>query len=569
MADPTHNPHLTTSYGGLYSPSHMGGHPTPTAGFVPFHPMSAPMAGSYQGYAHLPTTSPGAPPGSLLSSQPQPLTAAPAFNNMGEYGGMEFQSLALSMLIPKEGLGDENGDENLYLNVELDEGRVASGVTESVPGMSLASGLSSMYSPFGSDFAHNSLLASAGLPRGLPQGLFPGVLPTTSDATILPYFSLLSPTSPTAGRPQVDSLPFMMGISPLTGSGLNTYSNQYPSPVSNTSSLLDMQMVANAMAQQGRLANYNDPAPPTMTQLDSSRAAGHRTKGAAASPQRTPVSSLTVSTATQTPSSDGRGGTELQHPHPSPCRTMSTANTPLVNLTPAATPTVACTSFNLASMSPADSSRMLGEDTAAMASALAAYTSTGSVSPGAVVSANGHPYTMNSMMMEGPDSAVQVPFDSMLGVPTTASADPTATTTTTLKPPRRSTGESRRQRPVTGERRVKTFTCAYQDCSKTFSKSSSVRSHEMTHTDKRPYLCDDCQKPFGRNHDLQRHMTTHKPEKEYQCDYCNVRFSRQDALHRHRRNNPNCAVTGARRGPGGRNNNGGTNRPTQVGAAPY
>ncbi|KAJ1656770.1 hypothetical protein IWQ61_003721 [Dispira simplex] len=92
----------------------------------------------------------------------------------------------------------------------------------------------------------------------------------------------------------------------------------------------------------------------------------------------------------------------------------------------------------------------------------------------------------------------------------------------------------------------KQFRCSYNNCGRSFLKSSSAKSHEMTHTKDRPFKCTQCEKNFGRNHDLQRHINTHMNVKPFFCQNCSVRFTRNDALRRHQRNSPKCDPHGRR-----------------------
>jgi DNA-directed RNA polymerase subunit RPC12/RpoP len=49
-------------------------------------------------------------------------------------------------------------------------------------------------------------------------------------------------------------------------------------------------------------------------------------------------------------------------------------------------------------------------------------------------------------------------------------------------------------------------------CSKVFNKLSSLRTHERTHSEGRPYRCEysGCPASFARNHDLRRHEKSHE-----------------------------------------------------------
>ncbi|KAG8748111.1 Metallothionein expression activator [Ceratobasidium sp. 414] len=72
-------------------------------------------------------------------------------------------------------------------------------------------------------------------------------------------------------------------------------------------------------------------------------------------------------------------------------------------------------------------------------------------------------------------------------------------------------------------------------CPRVFNKLSSLRAHERTHTEGRPYRCEyaGCPASFARNHDLRRHEKSHERQMFRGCDRL---FSRRDALRRHKTN---------------------------------
>ena len=79
-------------------------------------------------------------------------------------------------------------------------------------------------------------------------------------------------------------------------------------------------------------------------------------------------------------------------------------------------------------------------------------------------------------------------------------------------------------------------------CSKKFTRSTSLREHQRSHTDERPYTCSLCGKAFARSMDCKRHEKLHSGEKTFLCRGdlstggswgCGRRFARADSLGRH------------------------------------
>ncbi|XP_038413568.1 Kruppel-like factor 18 isoform X1 [Canis lupus familiaris] len=84
---------------------------------------------------------------------------------------------------------------------------------------------------------------------------------------------------------------------------------------------------------------------------------------------------------------------------------------------------------------------------------------------------------------------------------------------------------------------LKTYTCTYQDCGKSYTKPSHLRIHERKHTGEKPYKCNvkGCTWRFPRSDELNRHKRKHSGERPYLCTKCNRNFARSDHLKQHQR----------------------------------
>ncbi|XP_063289480.1 zinc finger protein 614-like [Pelobates fuscus] len=79
----------------------------------------------------------------------------------------------------------------------------------------------------------------------------------------------------------------------------------------------------------------------------------------------------------------------------------------------------------------------------------------------------------------------------------------------------------------------KQFPCT--DCSKTFTRRSSLITHHRIHTGEKPYVCIECGKGFTDSSNRVKHQRTHTGERPYACTDCGKTFTDSSNLIAHQR----------------------------------
>ncbi|XP_050080577.1 Kruppel-like factor 2 [Anopheles maculipalpis] len=81
----------------------------------------------------------------------------------------------------------------------------------------------------------------------------------------------------------------------------------------------------------------------------------------------------------------------------------------------------------------------------------------------------------------------------------------------------------------------RTFRCSYEGCTKSYTRQSHLKAHELLHTGTLPFRCpwQNCEAAFARSYELSRHRRMHSGERKFVCHICQQAFIRSDHLSSH------------------------------------
>ncbi|XP_040170283.1 zinc finger protein 583-like [Anopheles arabiensis] len=82
---------------------------------------------------------------------------------------------------------------------------------------------------------------------------------------------------------------------------------------------------------------------------------------------------------------------------------------------------------------------------------------------------------------------------------------------------------------------ARTFRCSYESCTKSYTRQSHLKAHELLHTGTLPFHCpwENCGAAFARSYELSRHRRKHSGERKFVCHICQQAFIRSDHLSCH------------------------------------
>ena len=70
-------------------------------------------------------------------------------------------------------------------------------------------------------------------------------------------------------------------------------------------------------------------------------------------------------------------------------------------------------------------------------------------------------------------------------------------------------------------------------CDNSFAQKGTLKTHQLVHTEERPYICNVCSQSFRDKRTLTVHQVTHTEERPFVCDACNRSFGCRSLLSSH------------------------------------
>ena len=79
------------------------------------------------------------------------------------------------------------------------------------------------------------------------------------------------------------------------------------------------------------------------------------------------------------------------------------------------------------------------------------------------------------------------------------------------------------------------YKCTLEDCNKEFKAYGHLSDHIKRHLNFKPFKCEQCGSCFSRSNALKTHMMTHSGERPYVCPYpcCGKRFTEKGNMKTH------------------------------------